>query len=76
MTHYTNNTENKIHTDQKIAHDLKVAADVPARKSANCYIENYTANSEKTLLDLPANQLKWQLRGAVASIGSIWIPAL
>jgi len=21
MTHYTNNTENNIHTDQKIAHD-------------------------------------------------------
>jgi len=32
-----------------------------ARKSAHCWIENFTANSEKILLDLAANQLKWQL---------------
>jgi len=32
-----------------------------ARKSAHCQIENFTANSENILLDLAANQLKWQL---------------
>jgi len=36
MTHYTNNTENNIHTDQKIAHDWSGLLDVLARKSDNC----------------------------------------
>jgi len=33
----------------------------PARKSANGKSEKFTANSEKILLNLAANQLKWQL---------------
>jgi len=32
----------------------------PATKTDNCLIENVTANSEKILLDLAANQLKLQ----------------
>jgi len=32
----------------------------PARKSDNCWIENFAASSEKILSDLAANQLKWQ----------------
>jgi len=31
-----------------------------ARKSPNCWIENFTASSERILLDFAANQLKWQ----------------
>jgi len=49
---------------------------MPAIKSTNYYIENFTANSENILLDLAAIQLKWQHCVAVASIGSLWIPAL
>jgi len=45
---------------------------VPARKSANCYIANFAANSEKIPLDLAENQLKWQHCVAVA-IGNLWI---
>jgi len=29
-----------------------------ARKSAHCYLENFTVNTEKILLGLAANQLK------------------
>jgi len=43
---------------------------VPTRKSTNCWIENYTANSEKILLDLAANQLQLPFCVTVASIGS------
>ena len=32
----------------------------PVRKAACCQIENFAANSEKKLLDLAANQPKWQ----------------
>jgi len=32
-----------------------------ARKSAHCQIEHFTANSDNILLDLAADQLKWQL---------------
>jgi len=32
----------------------------PARKSASWWIEKFSANSEKNLLDLAAKQLKWQ----------------
>jgi len=49
---------------------------VPARKSDNWQMESLTANSEKILLDLAANQLKWQRCVVVASIGRLWIPAL
>jgi len=30
------------------------------KKCDNCKTDNFTANSEKNLLDLAANQLKWQ----------------
>jgi len=32
----------------------------PARKSGNCWIENFAADSEKILQDLAADQVKWQ----------------
>jgi len=33
---------------------------MPSRISANCLIGNFAVNSEQILLDLVANQLKWQ----------------
>jgi len=39
---------------------FRTTKNLPAPTPMNCYIENFAADSEKNLLDLAANQLKWQ----------------
>ena len=48
----------------------------PAKKWDNCKIDNFTANSEKKLLDLAANQLKWQHSTksfSYSRVGYLWL---
>ena len=40
--------------------NLRLPKNLPAPTPMNCWIENFTSDSEKNLLDLAANQLNWE----------------